>query len=397
MRVLNDADSETAELILRLHLGDIEAAEADRDSESESERETENTTDSDDASDTDTNDEPINPEDLIVDDLDHLHLIDASSAAPSSTSESHSIDGEREDEESDDDGSVDTDQEEPTNDNVDVSSNYDALNNRSIRAIIVDGDLLVYQRHAPELSSDSAGSRLEDEESSDNDGHWETEDDDLEHDDADLESDSEKEITEEDELESNESSSESEELSDNVSETSSHADYAGRSRVEEHPCIICGEMCCKNGSCLLSCGHYHCGGCLNHAFRLALKDRSAYPPRCCGTDSIPFSQTRQILDSKLADAFENKQEELDDPNPTYCFKSSCSGYIPESFKDGTRGMCKECFNETCILCRQQWHSGDCRNDEQIEQTLRLAKDMDWRKCPGCQRIVELTFGCNHVT
>ena len=403
MRVLNDADRETAELILRLHLEDIEAAEADQWTDSESDNES--TADSDDASHTDTDNAPLGPDDLRLEDLDARHPTNSPSAASSIRNGSDFNDDEHGDQASVVDGDLDGNQDVPIDNGVQMSSNSGARNSRSIRALTVDGELMIVEVPEPEMDRDASSvrsrslpvSKHEDEQSNDDDGDSETEDDNSEHDDADLGSDEEEE-DEEDEPESQESSSESEDLSDHVSETSSLAEYAERSGVEEQPCIICGKMCCKSVSCLLGCGHYHCRTCLNHAFRLALRDRSSYPPRCCSTDSrIPFDQARPILDSELADAFENKQEELDDANPTYCFKSSCSSYIPESFKEGAMGMCKECSSDTCILCRQQWHTGDCLDDEQIAQTLRLAKDLDWQKCPGCQRIVELTFGCNHVT
>ena len=161
-------------------------------------------------------------------------------------------------------------------------------------------------------------------------------------------------------------------------------------------CVICEDQFGADDCCQVPCEHYYCDSCLNDLFRVAMTDEQAYPPRCCRT-TVPFEDVQHFLDRKLATQFAAKKPELDDKKPTYCHVPTCSAYIGEAFKDLYVAVCPSCTTKTCLLCHQAEHEGDCAEDEAVEETLKLAESEGWQRCPGCERIVELHIGCNHMT
>lgn len=144
------------------------------------------------------------------------------------------------------------------------------------------------------------------------------------------------------------------------------------------------------------CQHHYCDGCLNSLFRLAMNDEDSYPPRCC-TQLIPLDDVRLFLNARLVTDFETKKEELDDAKPTYCCVPACSTYISQEHKRENVGTCPECAAETCLLCKEAAHDGDCTVNEADQQLLELATEEGWKRCPRCRRMVELNTGCNHMT
>ncbi|RMY63200.1 hypothetical protein D0864_12701 [Hortaea werneckii] len=117
-------------------------------------------------------------------------------------------------------------------------------------------------------------------------------------------------------------------------------------------CIACGDdkdffhvarVPCKNK-------HEYCRECLAELFRLSLTDESLFPPRCDGAE-IPLNYVRIFLPPDLA-------------------KTSKS--TPS-------------------------HSGDCPEDEALQQLINIANAEEWQRCSECKRFVELDTGCNHIS
>lgn len=171
---------------------------------------------------------------------------------------------------------------------------------------------------------------------------------------------------------------------------------APRCTIVLFDCIICQDRVTADDSWQVPCGHYYCDGCLNDMFRVAMTDEQAYPPRCC-RQTVVFEDVQHVLNRELANQFAAKKEELDDRRPTYCHVPTCSTYIGQDSKDGETAVCPQCGVGTCVLCKQYMHEGDCETDEAIQETVRLAESQGWKRCPQCERIVELRIGCNHMT
>ena len=168
-------------------------------------------------------------------------------------------------------------------------------------------------------------------------------------------------------------------------------------RVLRYSCNgACVESYTADGCIQGPCGDHYCHGCVNELFSLAIKDKSAYPPRCC-RQIIPFEDVKDVLAPTLAKEFASKKPELDDPKPVYCHVPTCSTYVGEGDKQYNVGICPGCKKETCVLCKNANHSGDCEGNKALDETKKLADSQGWKQCPGCGRIVELGVGCNHMT
>lgn len=144
------------------------------------------------------------------------------------------------------------------------------------------------------------------------------------------------------------------------------------------------------------CQHEYCRPCLEQLFRLAMTDESLYPPRCC-QQVIPIGQIRFFLTPDVAKEFEEKTNELDTQNRTYCHAPTCSTFIPIHNIANEVGTCPKCSRTTCVTCKTPSHRGDCFRDEALQQLLVTATSKEWQRCYACERVVELETGCNYIT
>jgi hypothetical protein len=96
--------------------------------------------------------------------------------------------------------------------------------------------------------------------------------------------------------------------------------------------------------------------------------------------------------------FREAQVELTTSNRTYCSNVECAAFIPPSqISEGYRAQCARCGNQTCGHCKGALHDGECEEDSALQATLRLAEEMEWRRCHSCRSLVELNQGCHHMT
>jgi hypothetical protein len=82
---------------------------------------------------------------------------------------------------------------------------------------------------------------------------------------------------------------------------------------------------------------------------------------------------------------------------TYCSNPECAEFILPAQIMADHAYCKICGSETCVHCKQYMHSGDCPEDDDLNAIIQLAQDEGWRRCHSCKAMVELTYGCNHMT
>ncbi|RMZ08185.1 hypothetical protein D0860_04766 [Hortaea werneckii] len=149
-------------------------------------------------------------------------------------------------------------------------------------------------------------------------------------------------------------------------------------------CIACGDdkdffdvarVPCKNK-------HEYCRECVAELFRLSLTDESLFPPRCDGAE-IPLDY----------------YPELSTANRVYCHDPSCAIWIPKSLinEDTNISTCPTCDKTTCAMCKAPSHSGDCPEDEALQQLINIAHAEEWQRCSECKRFVELDTRCNHIS
>lgn len=164
------------------------------------------------------------------------------------------------------------------------------------------------------------------------------------------------------------------------------------------PCLICDEKVQFDDLARLPCSHEYCRGCLKDLFTLCLTDETLYPPRCC-KQHIPETETqiKVFLGPQLLGRFLARKLEMDTPNRTYCHRADCNKFIPPQGIKEENGTCPKCESKTCCICKGVAHQGfDCPQDESARSLLELASRSGWKRCFQCGRMVELSYGCNHI-
>ncbi|KIW17821.1 hypothetical protein PV08_05016 [Exophiala spinifera] len=144
------------------------------------------------------------------------------------------------------------------------------------------------------------------------------------------------------------------------------------------------------------CSHAYCKQCLQELFDLSTRDESLFPPRCC-KEPIPLDDARIFLTKELLDRFGRARIEFETTNRTYCFRKTCSAFIPSDSIAGDVATCPQCLTETCAICKDGAHYGDCPEDTTLQEILAAATENGWQRCYSCRRLVELEVGCNHMT
>ncbi|KIM74131.1 hypothetical protein PILCRDRAFT_828552 [Piloderma croceum F 1598] len=165
--------------------------------------------------------------------------------------------------------------------------------------------------------------------------------------------------------------------------------------------------------------HTYCISCLSSYIHHKIEpdgesqDTMAFPIRCpeCPVtewvDGIPDDVAQKILDEKSLLIWYHRKL-LDSLPRYYCPNPRCSTLLElHEEPSDPRAVCPYCEVLICVPCRVEWHQNlSCENfqalapDERSPEdqlVLQLAKAENWRRCPNCSHIVELTMGCNHVT
>lgn len=177
-------------------------------------------------------------------------------------------------------------------------------------------------------------------------------------------------------------------------ESSTWAASRGSQNSPLRDCIACGDAKKREEVARVPCDHEYCRPCLEELFRLSMKDETLFPPRC-DHQEIPLSLVRVFLPSDLAKEYEAKYEELSTKNRTYCHDRTCQAFISTKANEEIV-TCPKCSKTTCTICKNPSHSGDCPEDTALQQLLDTANANQWQRCYGCNRLVELKHGCNHM-
>lgn len=160
-------------------------------------------------------------------------------------------------------------------------------------------------------------------------------------------------------------------------------------------CIACSEEMDFFQVIRVPCNHEYCRSCLDSLFAASMKDESLFPPRC-DNQEISLEWVRLWLSAGVAKEFEEKYEELNTKNRTYCHDPKCSTFIPESSYDGTVATCSRCRKTTCNNCKNPSHTGDCPEDDAMRQLIATADTQQWQRCYQRNAVVELEQGCYHM-
>ncbi|OBT97068.1 hypothetical protein VE01_04851 [Pseudogymnoascus verrucosus] len=162
-------------------------------------------------------------------------------------------------------------------------------------------------------------------------------------------------------------------------------------------CEACGDEKTLEELGCGPCGHEYCRDCLQDLVTAAITDQSLFPPRCC-RQPIALEAIHTLLTSDLVDAFIDKRVEYETPNKTYCSVQTCSAFIKLANIANNVATCLKCDSKTCTLCKEAAHgNGECPSDPEFEQILQMVRENGWQRCYMCSSVVELNYGCNHIT
>jgi hypothetical protein len=161
-------------------------------------------------------------------------------------------------------------------------------------------------------------------------------------------------------------------------------------------CCACSDHFRPCQMVRLGCKCLYCTKCLKRVFKRATVDGRAFPPRCC-RQNIPLSLIAAELSSEELDDVDRAGIEFSTENRTYCSNSGCGRFIlPRNIRAG-KADCDRCGAATCVTCRSAFHDDDCAADPELQATLAHATSEGWQRCPACRAVVELDYGCYHMT
>jgi hypothetical protein len=149
------------------------------------------------------------------------------------------------------------------------------------------------------------------------------------------------------------------------------------------------------------CGHIYCFTCMATILRNSLTDRP-FPPKCCGFHAPlnDIERLRSMLPNDLHVRLDEKLEEANAEDRTYCSVPTCSSFIKPAHISGNDTTCPACAKVTCVACKAATHEGECPGsvaDPAMQQLLQTAAIEGWRKCGKCQNMIERTDGCKHMS
>ncbi|KAI9676660.1 MAG: hypothetical protein M1829_002977 [Trizodia sp. TS-e1964] len=172
-----------------------------------------------------------------------------------------------------------------------------------------------------------------------------------------------------------------------------------RDRHRVSKCNSCLEEVKSRKLVSLQCQHKYCKECFGTLVNTALLDEDYFPPKCCSS-AIPVKTILWNSDSTLRSSFKIKANEFSVPvmDRLYCAAPSCGKWIPLTKKVKDIVPCPHCQSNICSRCRNLEHTnGDCPEDHELQAALKESDRYGWQRCYRCRSMVELSFGCRHIT
>jgi hypothetical protein len=168
-----------------------------------------------------------------------------------------------------------------------------------------------------------------------------------------------------------------------------------RSQVVD--CSVCLEAVFANYAVkFVPCQDYYCVPCLQTGINGMLDNESDF--RCCGHLIHPDLARRfGNLTLDQLNELTSRIDYITNTSPLFCHAPTCSAYIPvyRVVASTHEARCLACDLVTCADCRRAAHPGRiCAH--QFEVLDKLARRMNWQKCPWCGMLVERTTGCKTI-
>src|ERR1700722_91316 len=164
-------------------------------------------------------------------------------------------------------------------------------------------------------------------------------------------------------------------------------------------CSACTESMRILSTIRAPCGPHYCRPCLEDLVSAATRDESLFPVRCCRQE-IPVDSLAQYVSQTLIQNFRTKTIEFGTPagDRIYCPTPTCSLFLGPAIPGSTSVFCDRCLVSVCVACKDYTHPRrPCEENMSAIKVKDLAQQEGWQTCPGCGAIVDLTYGCYHIT
>ncbi|KAJ6267424.1 hypothetical protein PSV08DRAFT_411876 [Bipolaris maydis] len=188
------------------------------------------------------------------------------------------------------------------------------------------------------------------------------------------------------------------EANPSVSSTQCQAKALSHLSREQFECCACRGDFRLASVKKLKCGHLYCLDCIKRVvMRATVEHDLVYmPPRCCGTP-ITRSLIVSSVTAEELEEFELTEKEKDTREKTYCANSDCRRFVAPTHIISGQATCPRCKHKTCSTCKNNYHKDDCPADLDLRATLDLGQKKRWQRCFSCRALVEIDWGCNHMT
>ncbi|KAL3701777.1 hypothetical protein R1sor_019799 [Riccia sorocarpa] len=169
------------------------------------------------------------------------------------------------------------------------------------------------------------------------------------------------------------------------------------------------------------CSHWFCVSCVTRHVEDRVKSNQV-PVKCpqeC-SNLIELDECRTILPPELLEAYAQRLTEACIPEweRIYCPFKDCSSFMskPPPLPEGiiipgelvvASAECMECHRLFCTECLVPWHADmTCQQYKRLPPGERDADDVKlktlasgnkWQQCKKCRLMIELAYGCNHIT
>lgn len=185
------------------------------------------------------------------------------------------------------------------------------------------------------------------------------------------------------------------------------------------PVKLCG-ICFEDSADMFEgslCLHRFCEACMTRYIHSMLEQRrhQIYCPHDSCGEALTLDECRYFLPAEIFEQWSAVMVEAEIPEAlkVYCPFPDCSGLLVKEnvgaleVEDVEMAECPFCNRLFCARCKVPWHANlQCSEFQSLPSTdkteadfllLKLAEDRKWRRCGKCQSMVELTYGCNHIT
>uniref|UniRef100_A0A0C9S4W7 RBR-type E3 ubiquitin transferase n=1 Tax=Wollemia nobilis TaxID=56998 RepID=A0A0C9S4W7_9CONI len=179
-------------------------------------------------------------------------------------------------------------------------------------------------------------------------------------------------------------------------------------------CGICFEDSMEEMFEGLHCLHRFCHACMTRYIhsRLEQKRHQMCCPHSSCSEPLTLQECRYFLPAEIFDAWSSAilEAEIPDSDKLHCPFPDCLALLllpSASEVEIPNAECPFCNRMFCVRCMVPWHADlHCDEFQKLPPTerseadlqlLKLADDLKWQRCAKCKGMIELSYGCNHMT